>query len=122
MAVVINNPGVYDISIYKDRDFKLRINTDTVDTCSFEAQVREAPGSTVLATFDIDTNTIDDYLELSLDADDTDNLIGALSITLGSIKTRETLAWDLKLTNTLSGTYTMVQGNCYVYHTVSKGD
>lgn len=122
MTVVINNPGAYDISIYKDRDFKLRINTDIVDTCSFNAQVRKAPASTVLATFDIYTNTDDNYLELSLGSAITDGLIGALSITPSSINTKETLAWDLKLTNSIGDTYNLIQGKCYVYHTVSKGD
>jgi hypothetical protein len=117
----IKEPGTLNIDIYRDRDFKLKLLTDRVDFWTFKARIKENfSSSTVLAEFDIDVDEVNEYLELSLDADTTRTLIDDVSIGLNTNLTRETFVWDLKAVNPLNRTYNIIQGNCYVYRTVTR--
>lgn len=123
MSAVITTPGEYDIHLYIDRDFKLRLNTSVVDGSTFEAQIRQSVNTTtVLADFDIEVNEVDNYLEVSLSAETTSTLVNSNLINLGSISTIITYAWDLRLTNDVGNTYNLVRGKCYVHRTATKGD
>jgi hypothetical protein len=118
---VIRNPAILDIDLYRDRDFKLKLLTDRVDFWTFKAQIRENfSSSTVLAEFNIDVDEVNEYVELSLDADTTRALIDDVSIGFNTNLTRETFVWGLKVVNPLNRTYTLIQGNCYVYRTVTR--
>jgi hypothetical protein len=123
MSIVITNPGEYDIHLYSDRDFKLRLNTTTVSGSTFEAQIRSSVNTpTVLADFNIEVNEVDNYLELSLDSTDVSSLINSNIINLGSISTTVTYAWDLQITNDVGNTFNLINGNCYIHRTVTKGE
>jgi hypothetical protein len=74
----------------------------------------------MLAEFNIDVDEVNEYVELSLDADTTRALIDDVSIGFNTNLTRETFVWGLKVVNPLNRTYTLIQGNCYVYRTVTR--
>ena len=116
---IIKSPANYDISIYRDRDFLLKVTTSLVGLVTFEAGVWDTSGLNV-ATFTITEYVDDGYIELSLDSSITNNLIEDITITLGSIKTYRTLIWDLSLINTSGTTYSLIKGDCIVKRTVSK--
>lgn len=123
MSIVITNPGEYDVHLYSDRDFKLKLNTTTVSGSTFEAQIRNSVNTpTVLADFNIEVNEVDNYLELSLDSTDVSSLINSNIINLGSISTTVTYAWDLRITNDVGNTFNFINGNCYIHRTVTKGE
>lgn len=118
---MIKDPGVYDINIYRDRDFKLKLKTDTVDFWTFKARIKENfKSDTVLAEFDIEINDEEEYLELSLDADTTRALIDDITIDAGSVSSVKTLVWDLKIVTPIYKTYSLIYGNCYVNRTVTR--
>ena len=116
---IIKSPANYDISIYRDRDFLLKVTTSLVGLVTFEAGVWDTSGLNV-ATFTITEYVDDGYIELSLDSSITNNLIEDITITLGSIKTYRTLIWDLSLINTSGTTYSLIKGDCIDKRTVSK--
>lgn len=119
----IKKPAVYDIKVYRDRDFKIRINTDRVDYWTFRAQIKEKYNSTTaLATFDITINQEEEYLELYLDADTTRELIDDITIGVNVTSSIKTLVWDLKFVTPTGKTYNFVKGNCYVYRTITRGE
>ncbi len=116
---IIKSPAEYDINIYRDRDFLLKVTTSLVGIVTFEAGLWDTTGLNV-ATFTIIENVAGGYIELSLDSNITNDLIDDITITLGSIKTYRTLLWDLSLINTSGTTYSLIKGNCFVKRTVSK--
>lgn len=123
MSTVITNPGEYDIHLYVNRDFKLRLNTSVVDGSTFEAQIRQSVNTTeVLADFDIEVNEVGDYLELSLSSEVTSTLVNSNIVNLSSISTTITYTWDLRLINDIGNAFNLVYGNCYVHRTVTKGE
>lgn len=116
---IIKSPAEYDINIYRDRDFLLKVTTDLVGSVDFEGGLWDSSG-TILETFVITEYTGDGYIELSLDSDTTNNLINELTLTLGSINTYRNLYWDLSIINTSGTKYSLIEGNCRVKRTVSK--
>jgi hypothetical protein len=123
VELIIKDPAWYDINVYKDRDFKLKLLTDRVDFWTFKAQIKESFKSpTILAEFDIEVNKDEEYLELSLDYETTSNLLNDVSIDSSSTSTNKTLVWDLKIVNPVYRTYNLIHGNCYVHNTTTRGD
>lgn len=121
VELVIGTPGIYDINLFRDRDFSIKINTDRVDFWTFKAQIKESFGSpTILAEFDIDVNFDDEYLEISLDADTVNSLVDEAVFDLSSVTSKKTLVWDLKIVNPVYRTYSLVRGNCYVNGTITR--
>jgi hypothetical protein len=121
IELIIKEPAIYDISVYRDRDFKLKIETDLVDYFTYKARIKESPSSTtVLAEFDIDIDEVNEYIELSLSADTTRELIDDIVLDLGSSNSKKKLVWDLKITNPVNRTFNLIQGDCYVYRTVTR--
>ena len=121
VELVIGTPGIYDINLFRDRDFSIKINTDRVDFWTFKAQIKESYSSpTILAEFDIDVNFDDEYLEISLDADTVNSLVDEAVFDLSSVTSKKTLVWDLKIVNPVYRTYNLVTGNCYVNGTITR--
>lgn len=121
VELVIKDPGRYDLNLYRDRDFKIRFNTDRVDFWTFKAHIKETYGSTTkLAEFDIEVNFDDEYIELSLDADTVNSLIEEAVLGVRSTTSVKTLVWDLKIVNPVYRTYSLIRGNCYVNGTVTR--
>lgn len=121
VELIIRNPGILDIDVYKDRDFSLVLNTDRVDFWTFKARIKETFASDiVLADFDIDINLEDEKLTLSLDSPATNMILNNIGIKSNTTSTIKQLVWDLKITNPLGNTYNLIQGNCFLHNTVTK--
>ena len=126
---MIDNPVEVDIDIYKDRDFKktivvndsLSAPIDLTDW-TFEAQLRPTLGSnTLLADFTIDTaGVVSGTLVLSLQDTDTIDLEVINPITLGSVVTSATAAWDLVVVDTIGDRYSLIVGVATIHETVSR--
>ena len=126
---MIDNPVEVDIDIYKDRDFKKTIVVnDSASTpinltnWTFEAQLRPTLGSnTLLANFTIDTSgVVSGTLILSLQDTDTIDLEVVNPITLGSVVTSATAAWDMTVVDTLGDRYSLIVGVATIHETVSR--
>lgn len=126
---MIDNPVEVDIDIYKDRDFKKTIVVnDSASTpidltdWTFEAQLRPTLGSTtLLADFTIDTSgVVSGTLILSLQDTDTIDLEVVNPITLGSVVTSATAAWDMAVVDTLGDRYSLIVGVATIHETVSR--
>lgn len=121
VELIIKSPAIYDIELYRDRDFKLKFNTDKVDYWTFKAHIKESYGNTnKLAEFTIDVNFVDEYIELSLDADTVSGLIDEAVLGVRSTTSKKTLVWDLKIVNPVYRTYSIVRGNCYLNGSVTR--
>ena len=126
---MIDNPVEVDIDIYKDRDFKKTIVVnDSASTpinltnWTFEAQLRPTLGSnTLLANFTIDTSgVVSGTLILSLQDTDTIDLEVVNPITLASVVTSATAAWDMAVVDTLGDRYSLIVGVATIHETVSR--
>jgi hypothetical protein len=118
---IIKTPGEYDISVYRDRSFRLKITTSSVDYLEFKAVIKESfSSSTILATFDIDVDTVNNYLELSLPSTVTETLLEDPVFNASSVNSLKSLVWDLKVTTPVGNKYTMLFGNANIYRSVTR--